>query len=62
MPSGFDAFDALMMVPFIAMPAEKMKNYLKRCKEMAATAAECKGLEEKVNSWREGVLSTSNGG
>jgi hypothetical protein len=49
------------MYPFIAVPAEQVRDYLKGYKEMAA-AAECKGLEEKVNSWTEGVLDTSNNG
>jgi hypothetical protein len=48
------------MVPFTAMPAEKVRNYLKERREMAP-AAERKGLEEKANSWTEGVLSTPNG-
>jgi hypothetical protein len=26
-PGGFDAFDALTMVPFTAMPAEEVRNY-----------------------------------
>ena len=60
-PGDFDAFDALTMVLFTAMPAEEVRNYLKECREMAA-AAERKGLEEKANSWTEGVLSTPNGG
>lgn len=59
-PGGFDAFDALTMVLFTAMPAEEVRNYLKECREMAA-AVERKGLEEKANSWTEGVLSTPNG-
>jgi hypothetical protein len=49
------------MYPFIAVPAEQLRDYLKGCKEMAA-AAERKGLEEKVNSWVEAVLDTSNNG
>jgi hypothetical protein len=51
--------DLLMMYRFRAMEPEKVRAYLRGCKEMAA-ARERKGLEEKVNSWREGVVGTSN--
>ncbi|KAI0246989.1 hypothetical protein BJV78DRAFT_1249580 [Lactifluus subvellereus] len=63
MRGRFDGFDALMMLPFMMMPAEKVREYLKGCEEMAAAAVR-EGLEEKVNSWRGGVFGTgtSSGG
>ncbi|KAI0245053.1 hypothetical protein BJV78DRAFT_1270029 [Lactifluus subvellereus] len=63
MHGGFNGFDALMMLPFMMMPAEKVREYLKGHEEMAAVA-EREGLEEKVNLWREGVFGTgtSSGG
>jgi hypothetical protein len=51
--------DLVMMYRFKAMEPEKVRAYLRGCEEMAA-ARERKGLEEKVNSWREGVLGTSD--
>ena len=56
---GFDAFDVLMMIPFMVMPAEKARDYFDGCEKMAAEK-EQEGLEVKVNSWREGVPSTCN--
>jgi hypothetical protein len=56
---GFDAFDVLRLVPFMAMPAEKARDYLEGCERVAA-ATEREGLEVTVHSWREGVLSTPN--
>lgn len=49
-----DPFDSVMMYRCQAMEPEKVRAYLKGCEEMAA-ARECKGLEEKVNSWRESL-------
>lgn len=42
----------------IMAPLEKVSKYAKECEEMVAVA-QCKGLVE--NSWRKGVLGTSNG-
>jgi hypothetical protein len=49
--------DVVMMYRFKAMEPEKVRAYLNGCEEMAAEA-EHKGLEEKVNSWREAVIGT----
>ncbi|KAI0256499.1 hypothetical protein BJV78DRAFT_1081731, partial [Lactifluus subvellereus] len=54
MCGGFDAFDALMMYPLMMVPAENVREYLKGREEMAA-ATKRKGLEEKVNLWRESL-------
>ncbi|KAH0827002.1 hypothetical protein J3R83DRAFT_4666 [Lanmaoa asiatica] len=52
---AFNAFDMLMMVPSMAMPAEKARDYLEGCEKMAATQQR-EGLDAKVNSWIKGVL------
>jgi hypothetical protein len=44
-----------MMYRFQAMEPEKVRDYLKGCEEAAAAAREHKGLEEKVNPWRESL-------
>ena len=49
-----DPHDVAMMYRFLAMEPENVRAYLKGCEEMAA-AGERKGLEEKVNSWRESL-------
>ena len=56
--NAIDPHDMVMMIPFLAMEPERVRAYLEGCKEMAA-AGERKGLEERVNSWRESV-DTSN--
>lgn len=56
---GFDAFDALRLVPFKVMPAEKARDYLKGC-ERVAVVKEHEGLEIKVNSWRKGLSTPNN--
>ena len=55
----FDAFDVLRLVPFMVMPAEKARDYLKEC-ERVAVAKEHEGLEVKVNSWRKGLSTPNN--
>ena len=52
---AMDSFDMVMMCRYMQMGPEKTRVYLKQCEEMAA-AREHKGLEEKVNSWRQGVV------
>jgi hypothetical protein len=47
--------DVAMMYRFQAMEPEKVRDYLKGCEEAAAAAREHKGLEEKVNPWRESL-------
>jgi len=47
-------FDVVMMYRFQAMEPENVKTYLKQFGEMVA-ASERKGLEEKVDSWRESL-------
>jgi len=54
-----DPHDVVMMYRFIAMEPENVRAYLKGCEE-AAAAGKRKGLEEKVNSWRDGFVGTSN--
>ena len=51
---AIDPHDVVMMYRFQAMEPEKVRAYLKGCEELAA-AGERKGLEEKVNSWRESL-------
>lgn len=51
---GLDGLDMLTILPFTAMPAEKVRQYLEGCQQVAA-AKEQNELEEKVNSWREGL-------
>jgi len=46
--------DLVMMYRCQAMDPEEVRAYLRGCEEMAA-ARERKGLEEKVNSWRESL-------
>jgi hypothetical protein len=43
-----------MIYQFQAMESETVRAYLKGYEEMTA-AGERKGLEEKVNSWRESL-------
>jgi hypothetical protein len=52
---AIDPLDVAMMYRFKAMEPEKLRAYLKGCEEVAA-ARERKGLEEKVNSWRETLV------
>ena len=56
-----DPHDVVMMYRFLAMEPEKVRAYVEGCEEMAA-AGERKGLEEKVNSWRQSLapLTTIN--
>ena len=56
---AINPLDVAMMYRFKAMGPEKARAYLKRCEEVAA-ARERKGLEEKVNSWRESLTSLTN--
>jgi len=49
-----DPYDVFMMYQFKAIEPEKVRAYLKGCEEVAA-AQEHKGLEEKVNSWKESL-------
>src|SRR6266404_5774247 len=51
---AIDPHDMVMMYQFLEMEPEKVRAYLERCEEMAA-AGVCKGLEERVKSWRESV-------
>ena len=52
--NAIDPYDVVMMYRFQAMEPEKVRAYLEGCEEMAA-ARERKGLQEKVNSWRESL-------
>jgi hypothetical protein len=57
-----DPYDLVLMYRFQAMEPEKVRAYLKGSEEIVA-ARERKGLEEKVNSWRESlgtVIAESN--
>jgi len=51
---AIDPYDVVMMYRFQAMEPDKVRSYLKGCAEMVA-ARERKGLEEKINSWRESL-------
>lgn len=53
---SLDSFDVLAALPFIAMPVEKVRDYMEGCRNMAA-ARDHEALEVKVNSWRDGVPS-----
>jgi trans-aconitate methyltransferase len=50
--------DLILIYRCMAMEAEDVRAYLEGCKEMAVVG-ERNALEEKVNSWRENVGSTS---
>ena len=51
---AIDPYDVVMMCRFQAMEPDKVRSYLQGCEEMVA-ARERKGLEEKINSWRESL-------
>jgi len=51
---GIDPYDLIMMYRCQAMEPEKVRAYLRGSEEIVA-ARERKGLEEKVNSWRESL-------
>ena len=52
--NAVDPLDVAMMYRFKAVDPEKVKAYLKECEAVTAER-ERKGLEEKVNSWRESL-------
>ena len=51
---AIDPYELVLMYRCQAMEPEKARAYLKGCEEMVAER-ERKGLEEKVNSWRESL-------
>jgi len=51
---AIDPHDMVMMHRFSAMEPEKVRAYLEGCEEIAVAGMR-KGLEERVNSWRESV-------
>jgi|SRR5712671_433107 len=51
---AIDPYDVVMMYRFHAMEPDRVRSYLQGCEEMVA-ARERKGLEERVNSWRESL-------
>jgi len=55
---GIDPYDLVMMYRCQAMEPEKVRTYLRGSEEIVA-ARERKGLEEKVNSWRESLAPST---